>query len=346
MKIDAHFCYNGISLGKDMGALQELKASASDWEQPYLDFIENWIHPDEELEVQTSGSTGVPVRFSASKEAMQSSARMTARFFHAYNGTRALSVLPVSYIAGKMMLVRAMTLGWNLTVLKPTAQPFSELIEAFDFAAFTPMQVADLSDEQLAILSQFGAVIVGGAPVSDGLRRKLALHCNTVYETYGMAETFSHVAIRKLTSEPTAFRAMEGVSFEVDDENRLRILAPHLIKEPLQTNDIVELVGIDSFHYKGRYDRMINSGGIKIFAEVIEEKLSQILEQPFIIGSVADEILGERVVLVIESQHPVNLDEVKAHISKVLERYEIPKEIRWVPELERTHSGKLKQFKK
>jgi XTP/dITP diphosphohydrolase len=276
---------------------------------------------------------------------MEASASMTANFFRCHSGTSALLALPAGYIAGKMMLVRAMTKGWSLTSIMPNAQPLSMVNQPFDFAAFTPMQLATLNNEQLKMLSQFGSVIVGGAAVPDALRERLASYCDNVFETYGMAETLSHIAVRKLSSERIPFVALEGVQLSVDAEQRLQISAPHIHPEILQTQDVVQLLSPSEFYYKGRHDRVINSGGIKLFAEVIEKKLEPFLDRPYHVNSLPDNILGRRLVLYIESESPIDEMKLMERMSTALERYEVPKQIIVVRTLERTSSGKIKQIK-
>lgn len=342
MRIHPRFSYNGISAQEITSFIQ---GTFAEWERPAILFMRDWLNAEETIEVQTSGSTGEPTVWQARKSAMESSASMTANFFRRHSGTSALLVLPATYIAGKMMLVRAMTQGWSLTSIMPSAQPLSMLKQPFDFAAFTPMQLAALDVDQLKRLAQFGPVIVGGAALPDALRERLASYCDNVFETYGMAETLSHVAIRKVSSLLMPFVALEGVQLSVDAEQRLQISAPHIHPEILQTQDVVQLLSASEFYYKGRYDRVINSGGVKLFAEVIEKKLEPILNRPYHVTSLPDDILGRRLVLYIESESPIDEAELKERMSAALERYEVPKQIIVVQSLERTSSGKIKQIK-
>lgn len=344
MIIHASFSYNGVSIQTDSGSsrISEIRSSSPEWEYAHLDFILEWLNDYDSIEIQTSGSTGAPTGWRVRKSAMEASARLTGDYFDCKEGTTAMLALPGSFIAGKMMLVRAMVLGWRISTIKPAARPFEEISTPFDFAAFTPMQVAQLSDKQMHLLSTFKTVILGGAAVSDELRAQLAAHCNNVYETYGMAETVSHVAVRKLQHKETPFEALQGISFSIDSEHRLQIHAPHLSDSALQTQDVVELLSETSFYYRGRFDRVINSGGVKLFAEVIERKLGALIAEPFQLTSLPDAILGQRVVLYIESMSPVDESALKTKMTALLDRYEVPKEIRIVKEFERTHSGKIK----
>jgi len=344
MNIHPSFSYNGVFIQTNSGSntVAELRSTSPEWEKAYLDFILEWLNDDDTIEIQTSGSTGAPNSMRVSKSAMGASARLTGEYFQCKEGTTAILALPGSFIAGKMMLVRAMVLGWSISTIKPSSRPFEEISTPFDFAAFTPMQVAQLSGQQMNLLSTFKTVILGGAAVSEELRTQLAALCNNVYETYGMAETLSHVAVRKLQLGETPFAALPGISFTIDAESRLQIHAPHLSMAVLQTQDVVELFSETSFYYRGRYDRVINSGGVKLFAEVIERKLGALIAEPFHVTSLPDAVLGQRVVLYIESKSAIDTDTLRANMTAMLDRYEIPKHIRVVSEFERTHSGKIK----
>ena len=347
MKIHPEFAYNGVQMPEQQwGAyITERIMSAPEWERALLEFMAQWLDEKESIEVQTSGSSGQPTKWKAQKLSMLASATLTANYFKCKSGTTAFLCLPGNFIAGKMMLVRAMAFGWKLTAVRPSSTPLEGLNKPFDFGAFTPMQLATLKPEEIQLLARFGVVIIGGAAISASLRRRLSDECKNLYETYGMAETLSHVAVRKLTAEETPFQALEGIKFNVDGNGRLQIEAPFLQRECIQTNDVVELMGPSSFLYQGRFDRMINSGGVKLFAEVIERKLQSVLKVPFAISSVHDDILGQKVVLFMESPVDLNKDELHQTMMLHLDRYEVPKEIRFVEKLERTESGKIKIIK-
>jgi len=344
MNIHQAFTYNGIRKSKEnwISFIASTVGEASEWEQPLLTFMQSWLNDEDFVEVKTSGSTGQPKTWKVNKSAMVASATLTANYFNRKEGTTAFLCLPGSFIAGKMMLVRSMVYGWNLTVARPTSTPLSALTSPYDFAAFTPMQLATLNESQLQLLSRFGSVIIGGAAVSESLCVRLAKYCDNVYETYGMAETLSHIALRKLTGPETHFQALDGIRLMTDSEGRLQIFAPHLHSEIICTNDMVELIDERTFLFKGRYDRMINSGGIKLFAETIERKLESILSVPYLIGSEPDGTFGEKVVLYIEANSSIDLKAMEERMKLKLDRYEVPKVIKIVEKLARTESGKIK----
>lgn len=344
MNVHPSFSYNGISMLSEQWKtlLNDRVQSWEPWEQSHARFMLSWLDDSDTLEVQTSGSTGTPKTMLVSKAAMAASARMTALYFQCFENTRALLVLPSTFIAGKMMLVRAMTLGWQLTALEPVSHPLDIISEPFDFAAFTPMQLTQLSPAQLRLLGMFGSVIVGGAGIPDKVRHSLAACNGHLFETYGMAETLSHVAVRRIRLPEEPFIALPDVTFTADNNGRICIHAQHISDAPVQTQDIVELASETSFYYRGRFDRVINSGGIKLFAEVIERKLSAMIHVPFYISSQPDDTLGQRVVLYLEMDGDINHEEWIEKLRTVLDKYEIPKNIIVAKSFDRTHSGKIK----
>lgn len=347
MNIHPEFAYNGVQLSEEKwrAFIESRLNELPEWEQHLFEFMAIWLGEDDKVEVQTSGSSGQPSTWKVSKSAMIASAQLTANYFNCKEGTSALLCLPGNFIAGKMMLVRAMTIGWKLTSMKPSAMPLESIREPYDFAAFTPMQLASLKGEEVQLLSRFGAVIIGGAAVSKPLRQHLSSLCSNLFETYGMAETLSHIAVRRITKEEIPFQALNGIHLKVDAFGRLLIGAPHIQSDFIQTNDVVDLIGQDSFFYLGRFDRMINSGGVKLYAEVIERKLQGVLNVPYTIAAAADDILGQKVVLYMESKDPENSKGLYRSLALCLDRYEVPKEIRIVEKLERTESGKIKIIK-
>jgi O-succinylbenzoic acid--CoA ligase len=218
--------------------------------------------------------------------------------------------------------------------------------DAYDFAAFTPMQLIGLSEREMRRFAAIRTVIVGGAAVPSALRRQLTARGNEVFETYGMAETLSHVAVRRFAEQEVPFEALAGVRFRADDEGRLVITIKHLGELEVRTQDVVSLIDDRHFYYRGRFDSMINSGGIKLFPEVIEKKLQGTLTIPFYIGSEADAVLGERVVLYVESAETPDEQQLLGRCREVLTGYEVPKAVRAQYPFERTESGKIKRIKK
>ncbi|MDP4240133.1 MAG: AMP-binding protein [Bacteroidota bacterium] len=313
------------------------------WQNAIYHFLLNWFDDTAFIPAQTSGSTGKPKAISLSKTSMVNSARMTNRFFGLTAGSVCLFSLPATYIAGKMMLVRAMVGGFNLLTVEPSADPFKMLHTSIDFASITPYQLfhSAKSLQEKAVRK----IIVGGGPVTKKLEKLSENITSELYETYGMTETCSHIALRRFNGVEKSeyFTILEGVSIHLDDRECLTINAPHLLDTEIQTNDIVELNGTNSFRWLGRADSTINSGGIKIHPEQIEKKLEEIIPSSYFISSVPDELLGNKVILVIESEAftPMQEDTLKAQLAKVLTRYEAPKQVLYLSCFIRSESNKV-----
>jgi len=297
------------------------------------EFISDWYSPNDEMTLQTSGSTGKPKSIKVKKEWMKNSAQLTGKTFELMEGDSTLLCMPVKYVAGKMMVVRALELGLDLKVVEPSSAPLKDLCRPIDFAAMVPLQL----ENSLKDLAKIKKLIVGGGQVNSKLVEKLRSISTHVYETYGMTETLTHVAIKPLngSNKQDVFQALDGIQFEIDDRDCLVIHAPMLNANPILTNDLVALIDETSFHWLGRYDNVINSGGIKIIPEVVEAKLSSIVpNRRFFIAGKSDKSLGEKVVLVVEGK---SMD-----IScKSLDKFEQPKEIHFIPEFVETKSGKI-----
>jgi len=260
--------------------------------------------------------------------------------------------LPVKYIAGKMMVLRALIGGLNLIAVEPSGDPLPALIthklmdEAIEFAAMVPLQVhrALKKGHEFRVLEK---LIVGGGSLNYSDREKIkAWNKPEVYETFGMSETLSHVALKRINGEESeeSFKALDGVSVSSDARGCLLIQDKGLGEGEFVTNDLVEVVDEDHFRWLGRYDSMINSGGVKLIPEVIEEKVRTVLDVEVLVVGEADEELGEKVVLYLESA--VDSEQVFEKLGGVLEKFEMPKELRLVKELARTETGKVVRSKK
>ena len=300
-------------------------------------FISDWYSPKDEMILQTSGSTGKPKSISVKKEWMKNSANFTAKTFGLKEGDSALLCMPMKYVAGKMMVVRSLELGLNLKVLEPSSNPLERINEKIDFAAMVPLQLENSLDQ----LGKVKTLIVGGGQINPQLVGKLQSVETQIFETYGMTETLTHVAIKPL-NDPNkfdVFQALDGIRFEKDDRGCLVIHAPMLNPKPIVTNDLVKLVDEKSFRWLGRFDNVINSGGVKIIPEVVEVKLASIIPNSrFFIVGFPDESLGEKVVLVVEG------DEMEISLDS-LEKYKKPKEIYFIPKFVETRTGKVSRRK-
>lgn len=297
-------------------------------------FLMDWFDDHPYVDTLTSGTTGTPKMIRISKQAMVHSAIATGDFLGLRPGNTALHCLPCRFIAGKMMLVRAIILGLEMDLVSPKGNPIPNKHKVYDFSAMVPLQV----EHALLQLNQIKKLIVGGVKIAPSLVNQLQ-NCDTeVYETYGMTETITHIAAKRI--DETVFMTLPNITVSIDNRNCLVIDAPNILEEKIVTNDIVHLVSPTSFQWLGRYDNVINSGGVKLFPERIEEKLQEAFSVPFFIVSESDEHLGEKVILVVESEEfPLS-----ATIFDVLEKYEKPKKVYFIPNFIRTETGKVNRL--
>ncbi|MBO6881284.1 AMP-binding protein [Winogradskyella sp.] len=347
-KVHNRFKFNGIHFNHE--GLNEVAYSVIKEGDPYEkeigNFLTDWLNKDDYLVVKTSGSTGIPKKIKLQKQAMVNSAIATGDFFGLLPGDKALHCLPSHYIAGKMMLVRAMVLGLEIDFVEPSSKPIFNYEKHYDFCAMVPLQLKHTID----YVNNIKTIIVGGSMVTKPLLKKVKEAPSKFFETYGMTETVTHVAVRQLQSkagdgEPH-FNALPNVEFTTDDRSCLIVHAPNLVKEPLVTNDIVDLQSKTSFKLLGRYDNVINSGGVKLFPEQIEEKLQPVINERYIIAGEDDTDLGERLVLIVENSKE-STDHILKNIKelKTLDKYEIPKKIYVIDKFSETTTGKIQRKK-
>ena len=328
------FKLNGFHLNKEdlCRVAYSFIKEGEDWEKPVGDFLLDWFDSKSFVEMTTSGSTGIPKVIKVDKQAMVNSALATGDFFDLRSGDRALQCLPVKYVAGKMMLIRSIILGLDLDYVAPSSHPMENLEGFYDFAAMVPMQAQNSLQE----LKSIKKLIVGGARISKSLEKELMQIPTQVFETYGMTETITHIAAKKVGEK--AFTVLPNVTISYDDRNCLVIHAPKIIAEDtVVTNDLVELVNENQFLFLGRIDNIINSGGVKIMPEQVEKKLDGKIDRRFFITSKDDAELGEKVILVVEGDS-FNIDKT---IFDHLDKYERPKEIVFVSKFKETENGKV-----
>ncbi len=303
-------------------------------------FILEWLDDNYFIKVKTSGSTGFPKEIKLQKKHVFQSAIATVTYFDLRENTKALLCLSSEYIAGKMMLVRAMTAGWDLQTVAPEKNPLEHIVGEFDFTAMVPYQVF----HSLPNLDKVKKLIIGGAAVPSELEQQLQKLKTKVFVTYGMTETISHIAVRPLNGKEksTVFSALPKVTFSLGENGCLQIHAPEISEETIVTNDIVELLSPTSFIFLGRADNVINTGGVKVHPEMVEKKLSLHIKQPFFIASEKDDALGERVILIIESEKQLRLEDY-SEAFKTLSDYEKPKKIYTTAQFVYTETGKIKR---
>jgi O-succinylbenzoic acid--CoA ligase len=297
-------------------------------------FLKEWFNKNSFVEVQTSGSTGEPKIIKLQKKHMINSALATATYFNLPQKTKALLCMSPNFIAGKMMLVRALALGWHLDIVAPSANPLKSIDKEYDFSAMVPLQLNSSLNE----IHKVKKLIVGGGAISNELTSKIQCIDTEVFSTYGMTETITHIAVKKLnnfqtkSAEAFHYNILPNIKISMDNRGCLVIEAPKIANEIVVTNDLVELISASEFKWLGRYDSVINSGGVKLIPEQIEEKLSEIISQRFFVAGIPDPILGEKLILIVEFKK-LEAESLKAEIFnkmqqlQKLNKYEIPKEI-------------------
>ena len=332
---DVHnkFKLNGFHLNKEdlCRVAYSFIKEGEDFEKPVGNFILDWFDNNDFIEMNTSGSTGIPKLIRVKKTAMVKSAIATGNFFDLNPGDRVLNCLPVKYVAGKMMFVRGFILGLDMDFVAPSSQPLKNIDCNYDFSAMVPIQ----AQNSLKELPKIKKIIVGGAKINVNLERELQKLKNESYETYGMTETISHIAAKKVGER--VFNILPNIKIGIDDRSCLVVEALDISDEKIITNDLIELVSESQFIFLGRLDNMINSGGIKLMPEKIEHKIAALIPQRFFIFGKPDTDLGEKVILVIEGE-PYDLD---PNLLDVLDKYEKPKEVVFIPKFKETGNGKI-----
>nr|WP_242047170.1 AMP-binding protein [Dysgonomonas sp. HGC4] len=302
-------------------------------------FLKDWFSDSPTLKVQTSGSTGIPKEILVEKSRMMQSAQLTCSFLGLKKGDSALLCMPLNYIAGKMVVVRALIAGLDLYPLPPSGNPLKDIDKAFCFAAMIPLQVFNSlqSDTERKRLSNIKNLIIGGGSIDPHIEDAIKDFPHKVYSTYGMTETLSHIALRQLNGIEASdhYYPFDSVTLSVSEGNALIIDAPLVSNERLYTNDIVEIYEDKSFRIIGRKDNIINSGGVKIQIEEVEALLKPLLNNGFAVTSLPDPKFGEIVVLVTEKEIDESL------ISNLLPVYSIPKKIIKVSKIPLTETGKI-----
>lgn len=291
-----------------------------------VDFLDEWNSSTPFITAHTSGSTGTPKTIKLDKYDAASSAKATCRFFGIDNSSVLVCPLSASYIAGKMMIVRAIVSGADLYMEDPHLIPFTKTYPAIDLLPIVPTQLA----QTLEMLKQqpIRNILIGGAPLSPDQERLLYDIDTKAYASYGMTETCSHVALRLIAPGNDVYAALPGISFSRDDRDCLVIHRPECSNPILITNDIVELVDESHFRWLGRADNAIITGGLKVIPELVERKIEPHLKAPFYISGVQDDYWGQRVVLNIDCE-PGAIDEptLLVILKQNLLKHEMPKEI-------------------
>ena len=334
-----------------------LNSGLSSYETKTLEFCSQWLTGKPSFSVETSGSTGQPKLIEISREQMTASARLTGNALGLEKNDKALVCLSTNHIAGMMMLVRSFVLELDLTIINPVANPLVDFPDdtVFDFTAMVPLQLFEIlknTPKKIKILNKMKGILVGGAPVNPVLEKKLQTVKAPVFATYGMTETVSHIALKRLNGKEKTdyFTTFTGVKIETDKRQCLTINSLVTVNKTLVTNDRVEILSANTFRWLGRIDNIINSGGFKVQVEKVESALEQALftidnseNYKCFVSSVEDEKFGRIIIAVIEalpfSQKKQN--QLAEKLGSLLKKYEIPKKIYFINKIILTPTAKI-----
>jgi O-succinylbenzoic acid--CoA ligase len=316
-----------------------------DWEVELYTFLQAWFTDSKTIVAQTSGSTGEPTSIELPKQVMIKSAERTIEYFGLRKGNRILLSLPCRYIAGKMMVVRAIAGQMDLCTVDPSSEFDLLLNDTFAFGAMVSNQVFKLLEVPSGIekLEHIHNLLIGGSSIPTTMETTISHLKSRVVSTYGMTETASHIAIRELSGEKRSdvYNCLKGISVTLSENDCLQIHV-QVGHEPLQTNDIAEVLSPTSFRILGRADDVIISGGIKYWPETIEKKLESLISKRFIISAMPDEKLGEKIVLVIEDT-PIDIEGLQQRAAELLSPFERPKLVCFLEKFPQTPNGKLRR---
>ena len=306
-------------------------------------FLNEWFDASPVITVHTSGSTGVPKGLVVRKDRMMQSARLTCEFLNLQAGDTALLCMNLRYIGAMMMVVRSLVAGLNLVVRPASGHPLSDVEVPLKFAAMVPLQVYNTLrvPAERKRLEHTDILIIGGGAVDDSLEAELKTIPIAAYSTYGMTETLSHIALRRLNGEAASkcYYPFPSVELSLSAENTLIVKAPLICDDVLQTNDIACLCSDGGFTIAGRKDNVINSGGIKIQAEEMENRLQPFIPVPFAVTAVPDPRLGQALTLLIAGKPDIK--ELENKLQAVLETYYRPKHMFITELIPQTENGKI-----
>lgn len=338
------YTHTSISINHREVNLADIQAgkvsSFSAFENSTFTFIKEWLTSKDSFSLHTSGSTGTPKEITLTRTQLQQSAQRTIEALNLSHDDTAFICLDTKYIAGKMMVVRALEANMKIVAVEPSSDPLQSVQEPITFTALVPMQLQEIlkHPDSIQKLNPMKAVIIGGAAVSSSLQKEIDNLSCPVYATYGMTETVSHIALQRLNGIDTTnyFTVLSGIKIKTDERGCLVIQMPEF-SEPIITNDLVEIISSHQFRWLGRFDNVINSGGFKISPEKIEKVLEAFLPgRAFFVTHFPDERLGEKLALIIEG------NSVEIDFSRLpLHPYEIPKEVVYLPKFILTETGKI-----
>ena len=340
---------------KEVPIGQEVQPGMWDgYEEGVIRFIDEWLSGKEIFELQTSGSTGKPKLIEVHRHRMEASARATVSYLQISATTPVTVCIDARYIGGKMQLVRALTHNLPLQIVSPKSDIAISLSGALSLGliSLVPLQLYHLLDQQSDVLNRATAVLVGGAPLQGQYIDQLAGVSAPVYHTYGMTETVSHIALKRLNGDlaSNSFQLLDGVRVRTDERGCLVVNAEVTNNKDVVTNDVVELTGPSSFVWKGRFDNVVNSGGVKLFPEEMDKMIERYMHsvapgrQFFCIG-VPDKLLGQKLVLCVEGRAVMPGAQILDDLKKLLPPFHSPRQIHFFNEFTSTGPGKIDKMK-
>jgi len=319
-----------------------------EFEQKVFAIIREWLSGQNTFVFQTSGSTGKPKAARFSRKQISASVKRTANAFELEKGNVVLCCLNPQFVAGYMMIIRAIELGLHLLIQEPSGNPLKALGHTrIDFVAMTPNQVRQSIIASKERFQQIGKVLIGGADISPILESSLQQLKVRAFHSYAMTETLTHVALRDITNAARAYRALEGVRFGQREDGCLIVNDEMLGIHQLQTNDVVDLIDPWTFKWKGRIDHVINTGGVKVHVEELEGMIEEILQLegldwPFCVLAKPDDTLTNQLVLILENKNwNFDRERILSLLKSGLPRYHDPKQIIIVRDLLKTPTGKI-----
>lgn len=327
---------------KNIAELEKNDHQDNAWQIEHWRAVQQWLNESTTMQAHTSGSTGAPKEIFLPKADMKRSAQLTALVFSVPDGADVWLPLPASYIAGKMMIVRALVNRWRLWVTPPMAHLGNVSIPAHLHLHLVSMVPAQLLSIQNRLCAQLGTVLLGGGRIDFQLSSRFQNNSTRLIETYGMTETITHIAWRELNASPERppFQAVPGVVFSTTENDCLVVNAEHLSSGPVHTTDVVELIDEHHFHWLGRADNVIVTGGLKFFPEEWEEKMKEHLPFPFYLVGANDPEWGQRIVLVLEGK-PFDVSTILQLWRNIAGAAFTPKEVRFLPTFHYTASHKI-----
>ena len=308
------------------------------------EFLNEWNNNSQFISVETSGSTGTPKTLLVEKEKMIASARMTCQFLRLKPHDKALLCMSLKHIGAKMMVVRSLIANLDLLVTPPSKNPLADITEPLNFVAMVPLQVYNSMQNptEYERLKRIEKLIIGGGQIDEKMEAELKNFPNEVWSTYGMTETLSHIAMRRVNGPNASkwYQPLPNIKISTLSDGCLILDAPHLSEETIVTNDIVEINANNEFKILGRKDNVINSGGIKIQIEEVEKVVGKHLNNSFAITGKKDIMYGEIVVLYYTPSAHFS-QEILTAINNELPKYHKIKEAICIEEIPLTSNGKI-----